>query len=153
MTDKPVRAQPAVLTPLRDVAAPEGFEPMALIDPFEAHMGPWFFKTDADGRQTYGFLVDDRHLNRQGICHGGSLMTFVDAFLSKLVWREIGGNAAVTLGMQVQFLKPAHLGDWVTCAPEIVQQGRSVLFTQAMFYVGAQAIFSATAQWKRVKSK
>jgi uncharacterized protein (TIGR00369 family) len=91
---------------------PPGFIALPARGGFTERNGPWFEKTEADGRVLRGLRVLPRHLNALGIVHGGLLTAFLDAALGAAAWRA-SGRRCVTLTLSVEFLTHARLGDWV----------------------------------------
>jgi acyl-coenzyme A thioesterase PaaI-like protein len=135
------------LEPARHVPAPAGWRAAEQFDPFEAHLGPYFERTVESGRE-FAFLVDDRHTNRQGVAHGGALLTFADACLGYAIWDATDRAPCVTVSQQSNFLASAVAGDLVTCRPAIVRKTREIVFIRADFCVGEKIVFTATAIWK-----
>jgi uncharacterized protein (TIGR00369 family) len=135
------------LPPARDVPAPAGWRAAEQFDPFEAAMGPYFERWEG-GRRDFGFMVDDRHTNAQGVAHGGALLTFADAALGYALWDATDRAPCVTISQQSQFIAPAFAGDFVTCRPEVVRKTRDVVFMRADFRVDDRIVFSATALWR-----
>ncbi len=151
--ENPPPAAPPNLTPARQVAPPEGFRPMELWDPFEAWLGPFFERDLAAaererGQRMVAFYVDDRHLNGNGVAHGGMLMTFADAVLGGCAWDANDRRTCVTLSMQSNFLKPARQGDLVVCRAEVARRTRSITFVRGKFEVRGEEIFTASSLWK-----
>jgi uncharacterized protein (TIGR00369 family) len=141
-----------ILVPNRtDVPAPPGFRPVDIIDPYEAHIGPYFVRDDADGGQTFALPLDHRHMNAWGSAHGGLLMTFTDAALGMATWRAAGWQPSVTLDMNVSFLRPSTTGDLVTLRPVITRQTKQIVFVRGDLKVGDETIATATSVWKIVK--
>lgn len=144
---------PRKLAPVRRVAPPQGFRLMELWDPFEAWLGP-FFERDLPerearaGRRLAAFYVDERHLNGNGVTHGGMLMTFADAVLGGCAWDANDRRTCVTLSMQSNFLKPARQGDLVICHARVVRRTRSITFVGGSFEVRGEEIFTASSLWK-----
>ncbi|MCP5433328.1 MAG: PaaI family thioesterase [Alphaproteobacteria bacterium] len=144
--------RPSSLRPAReDIPVPDGYGLMPLVDPFEAYVGP-FFERMRDGPSgpelMVAFRVDERHLNGAGSVHGGMLMTFADAALGTAIWRLTSRVPSVTVSMQIDFLKPARLGDLVETAPILTRRTRSILFVRATFEVGGEPVLHATSLWK-----
>ena len=135
------------LKPARQVPAPEGWRTAEQFDPFEAHLGPYFERT-VDGTREFAFQIDDRHTNRQGVAHGGALLTFADAALGYALWDATDRAPCVTVSQQSNFLSSAVAGDLVACKPEIVRKTREIAFMRADFRVGEKIVFTATAIWK-----
>ncbi|HEY0107259.1 MAG TPA: PaaI family thioesterase [Rhizomicrobium sp.] len=128
-------------------AAPPGFVETHLVDPFERHVGP-IFETGEKGARRFGLRVDARHVNMNGIVHGGLLMTFADAALGQAAWDATDHANVVTLNMQSQFLGPARAGDWIEVAPVLVRRTRSLIFLRGDFAVDGAAVYSASSVWK-----
>lgn len=129
------------------MTAPAGFTPTRLIDPFELHVGP-VFEHGAKGARTFGFRVDQRHVNMRGVIHGGMLMTFADAAMGQAAWDACDHADCVTLNMQSQFLAPARDGDWIEVTPVLIRRTRSLIFLRGDFTVDGTPIFSVSSVWK-----
>lgn len=135
------------LKPARDVKTPPGWDPAEQFDPFEAQLGPYFQRMH-DGRREFAFVIDDRHINAQGVAHGGALLTFADAALGYAIWDATDRAPCVTVSQQSNFLSSAAAGDLVTCRPEVVRKAREVIFMRADFKTGDRVVFTATAIWR-----
>ncbi len=65
------------------------------------------------GRAVLRMTVRELHLNGHQICHGGFIFTLADSTFA------FAGNSynkvAVAAGCSIEFLKPAKLGDVLTC--------------------------------------
>jgi uncharacterized protein (TIGR00369 family) len=128
-------------------AAPEGFSETRLIDPFEIHVGPVFEEGDK-GAKRYAFRVDDRHVNKRGVVHGGMMMTFADAALGQAVWDFTDRVPSVTMNMQAQFIDGARLGDLVEVRPELVRRTRALVFVRGDFMTGDRTLMIINSVWK-----
>ncbi|MBI3675866.1 MAG: PaaI family thioesterase [Proteobacteria bacterium] len=124
-----------------------GFAQTRLIDPFEIFVGP-IFEKGPKGARRFVLPVDERHVNRRGILHGGMLMTFADMALGQAAWDACDNASCVTLSMQNQFLKPAKMGDHVEVLPQLVRRTRALLFLRGEFQIGGETIFLANSVWK-----
>jgi uncharacterized protein (TIGR00369 family) len=135
------------LKPLREIAAPKGWQHADQFDPFEAYLGPYFTRLN-DGTREFAFIIDDRHTNAQGVAHGGALLTFADAALGYSIWEVTDKGPCVTVSQQSNFLSSATAGDLITCRPEVVRKAREVIFMRADFKVEDRIVFTATAIWR-----
>ncbi len=129
------------------MSAPPGFLEMRLVDPFEIHVGP-FYAIGEKGAKRFGLRVDKRHVNMNGVVHGGLLMTFADAAMGQSAWDACDHAACVTLNMQSQFLSPAREGDWIEVAPVLTRKTRSLIFLRGDFTVDGAAVYSVSSVWK-----
>lgn len=133
--------------PAHDTPVPPGFTTTALFDPFELHCGP-FFDRGAPGPRHQAFRVDERHVNLQGICHGGMLLTFADSAMGLAAWDATDRAPCVTVSMQATFVRPARHGELVEVTPEIVRRTRELIFLRGDFKVGGELIATVTSVWK-----
>lgn len=79
------------------------------------------------GRAAMRMLVREPMLNGHLICHGGFIFTLADStFAFACNSRDL---ATVASGASIEFLKPAHLGDVLTCEGiERMLQGRHGIY-------------------------
>ncbi len=100
-------------------------------------VGQSMFAADKASRQTMGMellyckpgtasmrmTIDDKHLNGHQMCHGGFIFTLADSTFAFAC--NSHNNATVASAASIEFLKPAHLGDVLTCVGvEQVLSGR-----------------------------
>ena len=126
---------------------PEGYTETRLIDPFEIYVGP-VFEQGETGRKRYALRVDERHLNRRGVVHGGMLMTFADAALGQAAWDATDHAPSVTLNMQSQFLRGVMKDDLVEVAPIVTRRTRALVFIRGDFTVKDEIVMSVSSVWK-----
>ena len=75
------------------------------------------------GRAVLRLAVREEMLNGHEICHGGFIFTLADSTFAYAC--NSRNHATVASGCSIEFLKPAHLGDVLTCeGQEQVLQGR-----------------------------
>jgi acyl-CoA thioesterase len=75
------------------------------------------------GRALMRMVVKELHLNGHKICHGGFIFTLADSTFAFAC--NSHNNATVASAASIEFLKPAHLGDVLTCVGvEQVLSGR-----------------------------
>ena len=75
------------------------------------------------GRAVMRMTVRERHLNGHRICHGGFIFTLADSTFA-FACNSYNKNA-VAAGCSIEFLRPGHLGDVLTCeGVEQTLQGR-----------------------------
>jgi uncharacterized protein (TIGR00369 family) len=128
-------------------APPDGYTETRLVDPFEIYVGP-VFETGETGSKRYALRVDERHVNRRGIVHGGMFLTFADAALGQAAWDATDHGPTVTLNMQAQFLRGAKQGDLIEVKPVLMRQTRALLFIRGDFTVGGDTVMTVASLWK-----
>ena len=102
-----------------------------------ARVGEAMFANDRASRETMGMellacepgravmrmTIDGRHLNGHNICHGGFIFTLADSTFAFAC--NSRNKSTVAAGCSIEFLKPGHPGDVLTCeGVERVLQGR-----------------------------
>ncbi|WP_230533911.1 PaaI family thioesterase [Microvirga roseola] len=116
---------------------------MTLVGPLWQHAG------GEDPR--FGFVAEEKHLNRRGVVHGGMLMAFADQALG-LTAREVkGGLPQATIQLDTQFIAPVCIGEFVEVTPQAVRSTRSILFMRGTLVVGERTVASAQGIWKVLK--
>ena len=113
-------------------AVPPGFRALRTAGDFIHVNGPLYLYHHRDDVRL-GFRVERRHTNPMGICHGGMLASFCDMLLpisAHRVNREVGHRFLPTINLQIDYLAPAKLGDWVEGRAEVLKVTRSLVFAQ-----------------------
>lgn len=83
------------------------------------------------GAVTLGWQAQPRHLNLQGLVHGGVLATLLDTAMGLAVRSAIEpGRRHVTVEMGVHYLRPAHPGR-LRAHGRVVRVGRELAFAEA----------------------
>jgi uncharacterized protein (TIGR00369 family) len=113
-------------------------------------VGPFWTKPNSGGR-LHGFLAEARHLNRNGVVHGGMIMTFADSALALASMALTGGRKQATIQLDTQFLDGVKAGDFVVAECRALRQGGSLMFMSAHLSVGDRAVAAATGVWKLLK--
>jgi uncharacterized protein (TIGR00369 family) len=113
---------------------PTGFRPVAVGGGFIAANGPLYLLHEG-AVVKLGFRVEPRHCNPMGMCHGGMLASFADMLLPLSVHRkssEVGRRFLPTVSLQLDYMAPAQLGDWVEGEAEVLRVTRSMVFAQGL---------------------
>jgi len=126
---------------------PPGYRQTKLSDPFEISLGPIYEAGERPNR-AFALLIDERHVNRRKVMHGGMMMTYADATLGALAADLSQDVVSVTLNMQSQFLAPAPLGKLIEVMPELTRRTRSMLFIRGDFTVEGEIVMTASSVWK-----
>jgi uncharacterized protein (TIGR00369 family) len=87
-------------------------------DPFEDHIGPFFFRIDGDASKAGAvhcvLPTEARHGNYKGGVHGGAILTFADYALCLVAGRAADGGTntsfAMTVSIAVEFLAAGQTG-------------------------------------------
>lgn len=71
------------------------------------------------------FLVRSEHLNHEGHLFGGDLMAEIDTVAFCLLRQEYGDKAFVTRAAEIEFERPARLGDAISLEAKIAHVGNT----------------------------
>ena len=137
---------------MNDQAGPDGptFDPGANgWDRVQGHnfgelVGPIWRRGDG----LFGFVAAEKHRNHIGRVHGGMLMTFADQAMGMTGRRVTGEKPHATIELNIQFMGPVELGDFVEAHCEVVRKTRSVLFIESKLKVRGRIVASASGIWK-----
>ena len=130
-------------------AIPEGFRVLDLPrNPFMQANGPLYGKLDGDNF-VMGFLCQEKHCNPMMVCHGGMVATLADMLL--LIATNIQtklGQFLLTVSLDVDFVGPVKVGDWLEGRAQVVRAGRSIIFTEGRMTVAGSTVARANAVLK-----
>ncbi|MGO4836460.1 PaaI family thioesterase [Rhizobiaceae sp. 2RAB30] len=115
---------------------------------FTTLIGP-IWTIEVDGRRRFAFIVDDKHDNTADRAHGGMIMAFCDEALGLHAHGSRPNDRLFTVGFDCQFVNGAAMGDLVEIKPEIVNDGRSLIFIRGTCRVGERVIATCSGIWKR----
>lgn len=132
------------------------WRPLLLNDPFTDHAGPMYtlLIDSPDEPARFGLLVEDRHCNRLGFCHGGLLATFLDIALG-VGAITIGGHdwGGPTVSLNINYVKGAPKGDWIESRFRLDHATRSLLFVTGSVIGAAGTIATCSALFKQPRPK
>ena len=128
-----------------DLAA-AGWKTMPAND-YPALIGPFLARREGDGWR-YGFVAEQRHLNKGGVVHGGMLVSFADDALGAAVWEAVGRRPVTTVQLNTQFIAPVRLGEFVEMRAEVLRRTRTVVFVRGVLGVGGRTAVHADGVWK-----
>jgi len=126
---------------------PDGFKTLRNEEGFVSHNGPYYYRKDADGRVEFGFLSDERHVNPNGVLHGGSILGFLDTILGHAVVRETRRRCA-TVSLDTQFMASVPPGAWITARARVKRVTRTLAFVDGDAVAGETLLASATAVFR-----
>lgn len=116
---------------------------------YTAALGPSWMRV-VDGAVEVG-LQAERHLanDNLGIVHGGALLTFADIAFGCAVGHASGMKKNfVTAQLQFHFVAAAKVGQFITCAPEVVRQTSSLAFVRGLIVAEGRTVASADGMFK-----
>ena len=136
---------------MTDVTEPplEGYTLYDPDDPFEMHSGPFFWRRMQDGGHHFVLRAEARHCNRQGILHGGLMMTMIDLALAASA-KEVVDDRYVTISLNSEFVAAGNLGDLIETKGELVRRTRSLAFVRGQVTVGDRVLLNTSGVFKKL---
>ncbi|MBX3573591.1 MAG: PaaI family thioesterase [Mesorhizobium sp.] len=128
---------------------PEGFLPIQVGTGFNVYFGPIYGKL-IDGKLRLGLRVGRRHINPHDTCHGGVIASFADmqVYVGQQQEATLRRMLLPTISMNIDFISPAALGDWLEGNSILLRHTNSLLFQQTVGTVGERVVFRASCIYK-----
>jgi uncharacterized protein (TIGR00369 family) len=113
-------------------------------------LGP-LFESDGGADYRVGLRVDDRHCNAKGFCHGALLALLADVHLGRLCAMSAEPRLAlVTVGLALNYLAPARLGDWLEAQGQVDRLGRMLAHSSGLVRANGKPVLRATGTFQIV---
>ena len=120
---------------------------------FNALVGPYYYRQEADGKVKVAFKAEKRHLNGGGTVHGGCLLTLADTSMFVFALPHLAEGGAVTLQLDSQFQSPGREGDIIVATGEITRVGKTVIFGRGQLTCGDRILLSYSGIMSRLAAK
>ena len=128
---------------------PPGFRKLEGLSPFNALVGPLYEKRDGEA-VSVGVVIEQKHTNSRGICHGGVLATIADLALGYAMLAKSGDKGSfLTAHLAVDYAGSARPGDFVHSSVEIQRVGSRMAFANCYLMAGGKPIVRASAIFAR----
>ena len=128
---------------------PEGFRKIERLSPFNALVGPLYERRDGEA-VSIGLVIEEKHVNSRGICHGGVLATLADLALGYAMLARSGDKGGfVTAHLAVDYAGAARPGDWIESKVEIQRVGSRLAFANCYLISNQKPIVRASAIFAR----
>ncbi|GGH45023.1 PaaI family thioesterase [Frigidibacter albus] len=124
-------------------------------DPSEgliAHLGG-LWRREVGGRHQLGLWPEPMHANRNGVVHGGMLMTFVDRAFGMTARLVAGAPRGATISLSHQFVAPLQIGSFASVEPKIVKLTTRMAFVEGTVFAGDEPIVQAQGVWRLAASR
>ena len=115
---------------MNNTVIPDGFErhfrQSPLTDPWE----PLHSKR-TDKAVIVGLRLAKPHTNAHGLIHGGLIATLADNAMGYSCAHQMGWTSFLaTIGLSVDFVGAAKVGQWLAVEPDVIKTGNSICFAQ-----------------------
>ena len=132
---------------------PEAFEPhfrkSPLTDPWE----PLYSKR-TDKAVIIGLRLAKPHTNARGLIHGGLIAALADNAMGLSCGQQMSGaSSLVTIGLSVDFVGSATIGQWLAVESDVIRTGSTICFAQSLIKADGATIARANATFRVVPKK
>ncbi len=127
---------------------PPGFEAYYHPGPFGELIGPYYHRDLPDGGFVRAFRALEKHINQVGLVQGGMLCAFTDQLITTALIRA--GIEAVTVNLDISFMNPVRLGDWVEGRSEVTREGGRIVWARGSLASGGKTVLTAQGLWQKV---
>ena len=125
------------------------FEQISIHPGFMKHNGGLFFKVISKTESQFKTTVNENHLNRAGITHGGYIASIIDAGIGTGVHRTTSNNIFVTISLDIKFIGSSKIGDEIIGKVKIEKITNSLVFASCKLECEDKIIASASGVWKK----
>ena len=127
---------------------PKGYRKLGWHAGFDVLIGPMYYTRDDDGNFKFITKILDKHLNANGVAHGGFSMTLTDIFFGTLAFIASGKKLTSTVSLNCNFVSPGLQGEIVECEAKVTRTTRSMVFIDGNLMSKDKVIVSASGIWK-----
>ena len=143
------------MTDVQPASIPAGFEPhfrkSPLTDPWE----PLYCKF-TEKSVHLGLRLARPHTNSRGLIHGGLIAALSDNAMGYCCAQTMGwdrNKSLVTIGLAVDFIGTAKIGQWLAIETEAIRTGSTICFAQGLIKADDVVIARANATFRVVPRK
>jgi uncharacterized protein (TIGR00369 family) len=119
---------------------------------FNAHIGPISFAPLGENRWCLTVVLDQRHVNVGGVCHGGMLLSLADVAMGASTFTAGGGHPCATIQMDGHFLAAAKAGQRLIAVATQLRKVRELSFMQCEIWAEGRQVMRASGTWKYLAS-
>lgn len=112
---------------------------------------PWepLFCRKTEGAVILGLFAGAPHTNSRGLVHGGLISALADNAMGLSCGHRLGGTSGlVTVNLSLDFLAPAHIGQWLEFETVFVKTGGTLCFAQAFVTADGEPCARANAVFR-----
>jgi len=129
---------------------PEGFERHYRRSPLTDAWEPLYSKR-TDKAVIIAVRLAKPHTNGRGLVHGGLIAALADNAMGHSCAHVMGGvSSLVTIGLAVDFVDSAQVGQWLAVETDVIKTGRTICFAQALIKADDAVIARANGTFRVV---
>ena len=129
------------------------FEQISLKPGFIKHNGGLLFRQISSEKYEFKSTINENHLNKAGITHGGYIASLIDAGSGTSAHRSADNSPCVTISLDLKFIGSSTVGDEIIGNVKILKKTKTLIFLFCQLKCNNNVIASATGIWKILKNK
>jgi uncharacterized protein (TIGR00369 family) len=132
---------------------PAGFEPHFRKSPFTDPWEPLYSKR-TERAVIIGLRLAKPHTNARALIHGGLIAALADNAMGYSCAQVMGWTSSlVTVGLAVDFVGSANIGQWLAVESEVIRTGSTLCFAQSLIKADDAVIARANGTFRVVPKK
>jgi uncharacterized protein (TIGR00369 family) len=144
------QVSPTTETHMTTLEIPEGFAPFSRRSPLTEPWQPLYAKT-TDKAVILGLRLAKPHTNGRGLIHGGLIAALSDNAMGYSCAHRMGNvSSLVTIGLAVDFVGSANIGQWLAIESDVIKTGSTICFAQCLVIADDAVIARANATFRVV---
>ena len=120
---------------------------------YNTHIGPIQFAALGESRWCATVVLDSRHINVGGVCHGGMLLSLADVAMGASTFAAGGGHPCATIQMDSHFIAAAKAGQRLVAVATQLRKVRDISFMQCEIWAADRLIMRASGTWKYLTNR
>lgn len=122
------------------------------VDPFEMRAGPFFWKRRDNGSHHFVLEAADYHCNRQGVVHGGLMLTMIDLTFAATA-KETPDQRLVTISLSSEFVSAGRIGHLIEAEAEVVRRTNTLCFLRGQITSGGETLLNSSCIYRLFRSR
>jgi uncharacterized protein (TIGR00369 family) len=132
---------------------PDGFERQDRRSPVTDPWEPIYSRQTADAI-VLGLRLARPHTNARGFVHGGLIAALADKAMGHSCVRKMRETCSlVTVGLSIDFINSAQIGQWLTVETDVIKTGGTLCFAQCFVTADGVVIARANGTFRVVKKR
>lgn len=128
---------------------PAGFVPHERKSPMTDPWEPIWVRKQNDSVQL-AVRIGQAHCNGRGFLHGGLIASLADNAMG-LSLAQTTGSGAVTVNLNVDYLRAGSVGQWLQVEPRVIRAGGKLGVVDALITADGETIARANATFRIVQ--
>ena len=129
------------------------FEQISTKPGFMKHNGGIMFRNISETEYEFKATINENHLNKSGITHGGFICSLIDAGAGTAVHRSTKNANCVTISLDLKFIATSKAKDEIIGYAKILKKTKTMVFVVCYLRSKEKTIASASGIWKILNAK